>query len=234
MKNKVCFITGSSRGIGKQLTDFFLSRGDIVYGCSRGLCLIDHRNYRHINLDVSDEIKVIQAFSKIKEEEKRLDILINNAGIASMNHSLTTPGSIVEKIFSTNVYGTFYCCREAVKLMMKNKFGRIVNFSTVAVPLRLEGEAIYAASKASVISLTQILAKEFSSFGITVNAVGPTPIDTDLIRNIPAEKIDALLQKQAIKQKGTFEDVLNVIEFFVSDKSSFITGQTIFLGGICI
>ena len=116
--------------------------------------------------------------------------------------------------------------------MQKNKFGRIINFSTVAVPLNLEGEAIYAASKAAVASLTKILAKEFASFGITVNAIGPTPIKTDLIKSVPDEKIKKLINAQAIKRFGSFQDTVNVIDFFINEKSDFITGQIIYLGGI--
>lgn len=109
---------------------------------------------------------------------------------------------------------------------------RIINFATVATPLRLEGEAIYAASKAAIVNLTQICAKELSEFGITVNALAPTPIPTDLIKNVPKNKINALLNQQAIKRFGKFDDVLNVIEFYLNEKSDFITGQVIYLGGI--
>ena len=93
-------------------------------------------------------------------------------------------------------------------MMQKNKFGRIINFSTVAVPLNLEGEVIYAASKAAVTSLTKILAKEFASFGITVNAIGPTPIKTDLIKSVPDEKIKKLINAQAIKRFGSLKILL--------------------------
>ena len=123
-------------------------------------------------------------------------------------------------------------CREAAKLMQKNNFGRIINFSTVAVPLAIEGEAIYTSSKAAVNSLTKILSKEFSSFGITVNAIGPTPIKTDLIKSIPTEKLNNLIERQTIKRYGEFRDITNVIDFFISNKSDFITGQEIYLGGI--
>ena len=116
--------------------------------------------------------------------------------------------------------------------MMKQKFGRIVNYTTVAKPLRLEGEAIYAASKAAIENFTQTIAKEVASYGITVNAIGPTPIQTDLIKAIPKEKIAELLNKQAIKRFGTFEDIINAIEFFCDEKSDFITGQIIYLGGV--
>jgi 3-oxoacyl-[acyl-carrier protein] reductase len=116
--------------------------------------------------------------------------------------------------------------------MMMHKYGRIVNFTTVATALRLEGEAIYAASKAAVITLTQVLAREFAPYNITVNAIGPTPIETDLIRSVPSEKIDALIQRQAIRRLGVFSDVSNVIDFFIQPESSFVTGQVVFLGGI--
>ena len=171
-------------------------------------------------------------FSDIRKHEGRLDVLISNAGVASMNHSLLTPLTKVNKIMQTNFIGTFLLCREAARLMQVNRYGRIVNFTTVAVPLKLEGEAIYAASKAAVISLTQILAREFAEFGITVNAVGPTPIKTDLLRGVPAEKLKALISRQAIKRYGETRDVIQVIDFFIDPASDFVTGQVIFLGGI--
>jgi 3-oxoacyl-[acyl-carrier protein] reductase len=102
----------------------------------------------------------------------------------------------------------------------------------VAVPLKLEGEAVYAASKAAVISLTQILAREFADLGVTVNAIGPTPIRTDLIRGVSPEKLDALIERQAIKRYGEPRDVIQVIDFFVQPTSDFVTGQVIFLGGV--
>ena len=116
--------------------------------------------------------------------------------------------------------------------MKKNRYGRIVNFATIATPLKLEGEAIYAASKAGVISLTQILARELADFGITVNAIGPTPIQTDLIRSVPKEKLDAVINRQAIHRFGELRDVSNVIDFFIRPESDFVTGQVIYLGGV--
>ena len=116
--------------------------------------------------------------------------------------------------------------------MRKRKSGRIVNLASVAVPLKLEGEAVYAASKAAVLTFTQVAAKELASFGITVNAVGPTPIQTDLIKAVPPEKIEKLISLQAIPRPGKLEDVSNVIDFFIQPESNFITGQVIFLGGV--
>jgi acyl-coenzyme A synthetase/AMP-(fatty) acid ligase len=120
-----------------------------------------------------------------------------------MNHMLLTPLSTMQSIFATNVFGTFLFCREAARLMSSAKVkGRIVNFATVATPLKLEGEAAYAASKAAVVSLTEVLARELAPLSITVNAVGPTPIETDLIRSVPKAKMDALIARQAVPAHG--------------------------------
>ncbi|WP_086290738.1 SDR family NAD(P)-dependent oxidoreductase [Campylobacter devanensis] len=240
---RIIVITGTRKGIGKELSQYYLGLGDIVCGCSRGNSSIVHPNYRHFELDVGDEMAVVSMIRTIKKEFGKIDVLLNNAGIASMNHILTTPFKTMHNIFSTNVFGTFLFLREVSKIMVQNykKLDeslknsmpyRIVNFATVATPLRLEGEAVYAASKAALINLTQVGAKELSEFGITINAIGPTPVPTDLIKNVPKDKIDTLLNQQAIKRFGEFNDVLNVIEFFLNKKSSFITGQVIYLGGV--
>ena len=102
----------------------------------------------------------------------------------------------------------------------------------MASALRLEGEAIYAASKAAIENFTQTISKEVAPYNITVNAIGPTPVETDLIRTVPKDKIKSLLDKQAINRFGTFEDIKNVIDFFIDEKSDFITGQIIYLGGV--
>ncbi len=229
---QVTLITGSRKGIGRALAEHYLSLGHIVAGCSRGESDLTHPDYYHFQADVSNEKEVMSIFKYIKKEFGRLDNLINNAGIASMNHSLLTPMSSVRQVLSTNVEGTFLFSREAAKLMQKNKYGRIINFVTVAVPLKLEGEAIYAASKAAVSLLTDILAKEFAPFGITVNAIGPSPVKTDLIKNVPEDKIKQLLSSQTIKEFGTVEDIIHISDFFLSNQSNNITAQKIYLGGL--
>ena len=116
--------------------------------------------------------------------------------------------------------------------MKLNKFGRIVNFGTIATRLKLEGESAYVASKAAINSLTEILAREYANYGITVNQVSPTPVKTDLIKGVPKEKLDKFLNKQAIKQFATPKDIAHIIDFFI-DKNSFqVTGQIIYLGGV--
>ncbi len=228
----ITVITGSRKGIGRGLAEHYLTQGHTVIGCSRSTSDLTHPLYQHFELDIADEKSVISMIRTIRKEFGQVDNLINNAGIASMNSALLTPGATITRILETNVIGTFLLCRECAKLMKQKGSGRIVNFATVATPLQLEGEAIYASSKAAVVTLTQILAKEFAPLGITVNAVGPTPVDTDLIKSVPQPKIDALLSRQAICRKGILSDITNVVDFFINPASDFVTGQTLYLGGI--
>lgn len=225
-------ITGTRKGIGRALAEYYLGKGYIVAGCSRSESDLRHDRYQHTCLDVADEAAVAGMVRSVVKDHGRLDAVLNNAGIASMNHVLLTPLKTVQSIFSTNVFGTFLFARECAKAMAKSRRGRIVNFATVATPLRLEGEAAYAASKAAVECLTRIMAREFAPLHITVNAVGPTPVATDLIKNVPDDKIQALLDAQTIRRLGTNEDIENVIDFFLREESEFITGQVVFLGGV--
>lgn len=228
----VMAITGTSRGIGSYLARHYVEKGYRVVGFSRSNVNFSSADYMHFPVSVSDERGVKIAFKGIRREFGRLDVLINNAGTAAMNHSLLTPMQTLDAIYQTNVKGVFLFARESAKLMKKKHFGRIVNFTSIAVPLKLAGEAAYASSKAAVINLTQVLAKELAEFGITVNAVGPSPVQTDLIKGIAAEKIAALMDQQSIRRFGEYRDISNVIDFFISPASEFITGQTLFLGGI--
>ena len=226
-------ITGSRKGIGRYLAEKFLERGHVVFGCSRSECDLTHDLYHHSECDVSDERAVIKLVRAISKSHSGIDVLINNAGAASMNHILSTPGSTARRLMETNFIGTMLFCREVAKLMVRKKIrGKMINFSTVASALSLEGEATYAASKAAVQKFSQVAAKEFAPFGITVNCIGPTPVETDLIKAVPKNKIDLLMDSQAIKRLGTKQDILNVVDFFMAESSEFITAQTIYLGGV--
>jgi 3-oxoacyl-[acyl-carrier protein] reductase len=229
----VALVTGSRTGIGKHVADALLKKGFVVVGCSRN----SHSeaptdDYLHILADVADENQVKGLIGQIRRQFGRLDVVINNAGIASMNHCLLTPAVTVDRIFAVNMRGTFLVSRESIKLMQQRRFGRIVNITSVAVPMQLEGESVYAASKSAVETLTRIMAREVAPFGITVNAIGPSPVDTDLIRNVPRESIQAIIDRLAIKRPGTPQDVCNVVDFFIRPESDYITGQVIYLGGI--
>ena len=227
----VVLITGARKGIGRHLVEHFLAKGALVEGCSRESSDLKDSRYEHHLADVSNESQVSAMMHSIRRRHGGLDIAINSAGIASMNHIMLTPVSTVERILATNVTGTFLVSREAVKLMRKRGGGRIINLGSVASPLKLEGEAIYAASKSAVATLTQILAREVAEYGITCNVIGPVPIDTDLIRGVPPQKIEGLLNRLPVKRLGTLEDVSNVVDFLVDPASSAVTGQVIYLGG---
>ncbi len=231
IEQRVAVVTGARRGIGRHLAEHFLHQGWRVFGCARNPSDLVHDSYVHICGDIGNEADVRILFDSVRREG-RLDVLVNNAGVAAMNHALLTPAAAMESLMRTNYMGTFLCSREAAKAMQRGHGGRIVNFTSVAVPLALEGEAAYAASKGAVETLTRVLARELAAYKITVNAVGPTPVATDLIGGVPLEKIDNIIARQSIPRMGTFDDVVNVVNFFVSPSSDFITGQVVYLGGM--
>lgn len=232
MKDRlVALVTGSRRGIGRHVAGHLVARGYAVVGCSPHAVDWELEGYEHEVADVGREEDVVALLRGIRKRHGGLDVLVNNAGAASMNHVLTTPGETVERIVRTNLVGTILVSRESAKLMMSRRFGRIVNLTTVAVPLRLEGEAVYASAKAGVETFTRILARELGPLGITVNAIGPGPTPTDLTRGVPAEALEALVARLAVKRPGTLEDVTNVLDFLIGKESGAVTGQTIYLGG---
>ena len=225
-------ITGSSRGLGKELAEHFLRNGDSVFGCSRSDASINHQNYHHYSLNIASADEVVAFFFALRKEIKHLDAVINNAGIASMNAFALTPVESYQQIFDINVQGTFLFCQKSLGLLKRAANPTIINMTSVAVPLQLEGEAIYAASKSAVETLTRIIAKEYGGFGITCNAIGPSPIDTSLIKGVPNDKIANLVNQQSVKKMATPADVINLVDFYLRPESRMISGQVIYLGGI--
>jgi 3-oxoacyl-[acyl-carrier protein] reductase len=228
----VMLITGTRKGIGRHLAEHYVQKGFLVEGCSRGEVDLGDSRYRHHQVDVADEKAVRTMIADITKRHGRIDAVLNNAAIASMNHILLTPAKSANRMMEVNVTGTMLVCRDAAKVMIRRKFGRIVNFTTIVAPIALAGEAIYAASKSAVVTFTRILAFELGQWGITCNSFGATPIMTDMIRGVPQEKIDAVVNGLAIKRLGTYADCANVCDFFISRSSDNITGQVIYLGGI--
>jgi 3-oxoacyl-[acyl-carrier protein] reductase len=227
----VALVTGARKGLGKYLAGHLGGRGYRVVGCSRQPADGSTLNYEHVLADVTDEEQVVRLLAHVRERYGSLAALVNNAGIASMNSALLTPGATADRIVRTNFVGSFLVARESAKLMMSAGGGRIVNFTTVAVPLQLEGESVYAASKAAVESMTKILARELAPSGITVNAVGPGPIDTDLTRAVPRPKLEAVTARLSTRRGSSLEDVANVVDFLIRPESAAVTGQIIYLGG---
>lgn len=227
--SRTMLITGTRKGVGRALAEHYLQHGWTVVGCSRQPTDLHHHRYVHHIVDIANEADVGRMFTGVK----CLDVLINNAGIASMNHMLLTPAFKVKDILDVNVTGTFLACRKAARVMINAKSGgRIINFSTIAVPWRLAGESAYVASKAAVEALTRVMVRELIPYHITINAVGLTLFDSDLIKHVLREKIDKMLQRLPVKRMCTVEDVVNVIDFYVQPASNIITGQVIYLGGV--
>jgi 3-oxoacyl-[acyl-carrier protein] reductase len=177
-------ITGTSQGLGLALAERLLADGWTVHGFARGAQTLVHANFTAHTVDVTDEAAVRAAVATIAESG-RIDLLVNNAGAASMNAFLLTPGEVAERLMRVNYLGTFHCLQAVGKVMVRQRGGRVINVTTVAVPLSLEGEAAYVASKAAVEALTKVAAKELAASGIIVSAVGFGPIDTQLTRAVP-------------------------------------------------
>jgi 3-oxoacyl-[acyl-carrier protein] reductase len=224
-------ISGTSRGIGDHLVRHFLAQGDLVFGCARGDSSIVHERYTHVRVDVANEDDVRGLMGRIREAAGGLDVLVNNAGAGSMNPVALTPLATARRLVDTNFLGTFLLTQAALRLLRGSDAGRIVNFTTVAVPFRLEGEAVYAASKSAVETFTRVVAREVAPFGITCNAVGPGPIETALTARVPRPKMEQLIARQAIAEWATPADVANVVDFFLRPESRMVTGQVVYLGG---
>lgn len=231
--NQVIVITGTRKGIGRYLVEYYVDKGFQVIGCSRGTVNYGFENYQHFYLDVSDEEKVKKMFSEIRKTHKRVDVLINNAGIALMSYVLLTPLQAVQNMLNTNFIGSFLFCREAVKIMQGNCFGRIVNISTVAVPLSPIGTSIYSASKSAVEQFSRVLAKEVASYGITVNTLELSFVKgSGMTDEISKKAIKEVLAQTVSKLWLDFKDVAHTIDFLISLGSDRVTGQTFCLGGI--
>jgi len=185
-------ITGSSAGIGKATTQKLLNAGWRIHGFARQADATTHANYFFHLVDITNESTVQNAVVAILSKEQSIDLLINNAGAASMNALLLTPGKVAENLMCVNYLGAFYCIQAVGKQMVRQRRGLIINITTVAVPLALEGEAAYVASKAALDALTQVAAKELKPQGVTVIGLGFGPIPTKLTRAVDADKLQRL------------------------------------------
>lgn len=224
---KSVLITGASRGIGRYLYEQLSTEYEVI-GLARTVPAGIQEPF--IQADVSDSSELQEGIRKLNV--KRLYGLINCAGIASMNLFLTTPLETVRRVMEVNTVGTMNACRLLLPAIVRNRSGRIINFSSIAVNIGLEGEAVYAASKAAVETFSRILAKEVATYGITVNVVSPNPVDTELLNGVAEEQIQALVRNhQAIQRKGELADILNVVRFYLDERSSMVTGQALVLGG---
>ena len=228
----MALVTGSRRGVGRLISEHLLEGGATVLGLARGEATFQHERYRHYQVDLAQPKSVEQAFLGLRREFQTLHILVNNAAVLTSQYSLIMAASSAQEMVDTNLLGPFLVSREAAKLMRKGKWGRIINISSMAVSLEPAGDTMYAATKAGLCVMGNVMAKEFAPFGITVNALAITAIETDMLRKLPQEKIQAIIEHLPIPRFAEADDILNALDFFASDRSSYITAQTLYLGGV--
>jgi len=228
--DKIILVTGSSRGIGRAISVYLLDEGASVIGFSKGKSTISDRKYYHYSVDIRDTVKIRKTVFEISKKFKKIDVLINNAAVLTSQYSMIMPPEKAQEMVDVNLLGTFFVSREVAKIMRKGKCGRIINIGSMASRLEPVGDSIYAACKAGIITLANIMAKEFS--GVTCNTLGITAFETDMLRQLPRDKIDKIIANLPVPRYAQLDDIFNVIDFFSSERSSYITAQTIFLGGI--
>ena len=232
-------ITGGARGIGFANARRLGSMGaeTIISGrdearAQKAVDILKAEGISAVSLraDVSDEKQVVELFNKIGADGK-LDILVNNAGIIIDKLLMRMSESDWDQVLNVNLKGTFLCMREASKSMLKAHYGRIVNISSMVAVFGNPGQANYCSSKAGVIGLTKSVARELGPKGITVNAVAPGFIQTEMTANLPSQNKEQYLANMSIKRAGNPEDVACAVTFFASEEASFITGQVLVVDG---
>lgn len=222
-------VTGASRGLGRAVCERLASQGIDVLGVSRSKVDLPFEN---IQCDVSSIDQIKEMTRAIKKTGKRVGGLINAAGIASMNLALTMPLETSKRLVETNLLGTIYTCQSLGLLMVRNGGGSIINFSTIAVPLAIAGEAVYAASKSGVEGFTRTFAREMSAFNVRANCLAPGPIDTEMLKGVSSDQIDDIVTRQIIQKQFTPGDICDLVEVLLDPKSQSISGQVLNIGGV--
>lgn len=233
MSDGLVIITGASRGLGRALCELMTGRGDQVVGVSRGPADFSHSGYTHVEADVGDEASVVALFNGLRQLAP-VHTVINNAGIALSRPAMLTTAKAFEDVLRTNLVGAFLVSREAMKAMKRSKAGRIVNISSINVPLASAGGAAYNTAKAGLETLARTLAWEVApGEDITINSIGVSIVaDSGMAAGLSekalADKISRL-SRPALLQPA---EVLHAVDFLASPAAANITGQTIYFGGV--
>jgi 3-oxoacyl-[acyl-carrier protein] reductase len=237
---KICVVTGAGRGIGRDTAIRLASIGVHVICVSKNesscantadTILSAGHSAEHLAVDVSDALLVAGACEKILSKHGAVDVLVNNAGIARDNVVLRMSNEDWKDVIGTNLSSCFHWTKGLLKAMIKNRFGRVVNMSSVVGCTGNFGQANYAAAKAGVIGFTKSVAREVAARGITGNAIAPGFIQTDMTSSLGADIVEKLKNVIPMKHFGEVGDVSSVIEFLCSDEAKYITGQVIHVDG---
>ena len=235
-KNKKILITGATVGIGKALVKKFISlKGNVLATGTKNEKLdLLKKEFPEINIlkfDISEHSKIEEFIENVNSQLTSLDVVVNNAGITLDNLSLRMKDEEWQKVIDINLTSTFLLCKYAIKKMLKNKYGRIVNIASIVGHTGNIGQANYAASKSGMIGMTKSLAIEYAKKNITLNCVSPGFIQSNMTDKI-LESIKAVLtSKIPMSKLGSGEDVANTVAFLSSDAASYITGETIHVNG---
>ena len=237
---KTAFVTGGSRGIGKSIALDLGKKFHVVVGYSvsnekakevSDEILNNGGSSSTVQINISESDSVDKAFSSIEKDHTSVDVLVNNAGITKDNIMPRMKEEEWLEVIQTNLTGSFYASQRAIKLMMKNKWGRIIFISSVVGISGNQGQANYAASKAGLIGLSKSISKEMGSRNITSNVVAPGYIETDMTSFLDDQNKENIIEQLSIKRIGKPEDISNIVSFLCSDESEYITGQVIPVDG---
>ena len=222
-------VTGASRGLGDAICHRFIEKGERVIGLARSA---NELEFEGISCDVGDYQSVKSAARQIRKIGEPVDAVINAAGVASMNMAVTTDEATVQKLIQTNLVGTIYCCQLFAPILLRQKSGAFINFSTIAVALALKGESVYVASKAGVEAFSRTFAREMADFNVKVNCIAPGPIRTDLLRGITDAQIEKITSQQVITKQFEKSDVCDLVELLIDARASSLSGQVFHIGGV--
>ena len=233
MSRENIFVSGASRGIGKDIAINFAKKGFNVVGTSRNNFNFseDLENLIPIKLDITNRNDINDCFDKLKSMNLLPDILINNAGITSDQLFIRMKDEEWDNVIETNLTGTFNLSKVFIKNMLKKKFGRIINISSISGLMGNPGQVNYSSSKAALSGFTKSLAKEVGSRNITVNSVAPGYIETDMTSFLENETRMNIIKNIPLGRIGKVDDVSELVMFLASDEASYITGQTISVDG---